>query len=337
MSALAAVAVGLAAAADAVVAEPPTRLHPVAWFGRVASAVDREWSRPRFVGSLAAVGLPLVAAGTTAAVVVGLARIGAAVGGSELGRAAGTVAAAATLFVTTSRTMLLTEAAAVVDASDSDPAAARERVPSLVGRDPESLSPAELRSAAVESAAENLADGLVAPLVGFVVGVAAVSGVSAVTVGKVGFSSTAGAAFPTTAPLAVGAGLAAWVKAVNTLDSMLGYRSKPAGWAPARLDDAAMWLPARLSAVLVAVAAADAGALRRGAALADRPPSPNSGWPMATLAAALPTRLRKPGGYDLAAADSLPTPATARCGVAVVGRAGWLAVVAAAVVAGVVP
>jgi adenosylcobinamide-phosphate synthase len=138
----------------------------------------------------------------------------------------------------------------------SDLARAREAAPALVGRDLGALSPGELRSAAVESAAENLADGLVAPLLAFVLGAQ--------------FS------------LAAGAAAATCVKAVNTLDSMLGYRSKPVGRTSARLDDAVMWLPARASAVLLAVAGRDPGALVRARTWRRAPASPNSGWPMAT-------------------------------------------------------
>jgi adenosylcobinamide-phosphate synthase len=103
------------------------------------------------------------------------------------------------------------------------------------GRNASGLSAGEVRSAAVESAAENLADGLVAPL----------------------------GAFAVLAPasIALATGAAAWVKAVNTLDSMLGYPSKPHGTASARLDDLVMWVPARASAIIIALAA------RRPAAL----------------------------------------------------------------------
>jgi adenosylcobinamide-phosphate synthase len=211
------------------------------------------------------------------------------------------------LFVTTSRRMLLDEAAAVVEASATDPATARDRLPALVGRDTASLSPAEMRSAAVESAAENLSDGLVAPLAVFAAG--------------------------SLVSLPVAAGAAAFVKAVNTGDSMLGYRSKPVGWASARLDDLVMAVPARLSAGLLAVAALNPRSLRRAAAWARVPASPNAGWPMATLAAALDRRLTKPGQYTLNASAALPDATSASTGVRVVGRAGLLAAGLAGVVA----
>ncbi|WP_255150240.1 adenosylcobinamide-phosphate synthase CbiB [Halorarius halobius] len=297
MSALAAGAVLLALALDALVGEPPTRLHPVAWFGRVVAPLDREWSRPRLVGTLA---VPLaLAAGAAVGGLVGVAL--------RHSFAAAAVVAGLALFATTSLRMLLAEARGVVAASEADPAAARDRLPALVGRDPSALSPAEIRSAAVESAAENLADGLVAPLLAFAVG--------------------------SLVSLPVAAGAAVAVKAVNTCDSMLGYRSKPVGWASARLDDVVMVVPARVTAVLLAVAALAPGALRRASDWATAPPSPNSGWPMATLAATIDRRLSKPGAYTLNAEAPFPDVEAAERGVAVVARAGLLAYLLAGVVA----
>jgi len=120
---------------------------------------------------------------------------------------------------------------------------------------------------------------------------------------------------------------------VNTLDSMLGYREKRVGTPSARLDDAVMWLPARLSALLLAATTLLPGAVVRARSHAAAPPSPNSGWPMATLAAVLGVRLQKPGVYDLPLGDAFPTVAESRRGVRAVGTAGLLA---AALAAGVV-
>lgn len=297
MTLLAAGSIALAAIGDRLVAEPPLALHPVAWLGRALGPLDRSWRRPRLAGAVTALLVPVAAAGAVVAVTALAARAGPLVGA---------VVAGLVCFVSTSRRMLLDEARAVVAASETDLAAARTRLRSLAGRDPAGLSAAEIRSAAVESAAENLSDGLVAPLAGFAL------------------------LAPLSLPAAAGA--AAWVKAVNTLDSTFGYRSVPMGWASARLDDIVMWVPARVSAGLLAVAAGRPGALRRARSLARRPASPNAGWPMATLAVALCVRLRKPGAYDLCrspdcrtTSDDLPTRADAARGVAVVSRAGWLA------------
>jgi adenosylcobinamide-phosphate synthase len=292
-------AVVVAATLEALLAEPPARLHPVAWFGRAVAPLDREWTGPRAVGVGVALVLPLVAA----VVVAGIVRTAGAVQPLAAGMLAGLV-----LFSTTSLRMLLEEARRVNDLAGSDLAGARSALRSLAGRDAADLSAGEVRSAAVESAAENLADGLVAPLLAFAV------------------------LAPVSLPLAAGA--AAWVKAVNTLDSMLGYRSKPVGWASARLDDLVMWVPARLSAVLLATVAGEPEALGRARAWADAPPSPNSGWPMATLAALLSVRLEKPGVYVLNPDGSLPAGEAVERGVGLVRRAGLLAYAAAGVVAG---
>ncbi|MFB6353968.1 MAG: adenosylcobinamide-phosphate synthase CbiB [Halobacteriales archaeon] len=297
MPPVSAAAVALAFVLDAAVGEVPEPVHPVAWYGSALARLDRPWARPRLVGGLAAVGLPLaagaVAAGVTAA-------------GSRLHPWVGAVVAGAVLFSTTSRRMLLDVARDVVDLSERALPAARDRLSALAGREAAELPAGEVRSAAVESAAENLADGLVAPLAAFAV-------------------------FAWSLPLAAGA--AAVVKAVNTGDSMLGYRSKPVGWAFARLDDAVMWLPARLTALVIAAAALDPRAFWRASRWARTPSSPNAGWPMATLAAALDVRLEKPDAYALNPGAPLPTAADARRGVAIVGHGGLIAFAAAVVVA----
>ncbi|KAB1197184.1 MULTISPECIES: CobD/CbiB family cobalamin biosynthesis protein [Haloferax] len=284
------VAVAIAAVLDRVFAEPPARVHPVALFGRAIGPFDREWSHPVAVGTLVAVALPVLAAGIVA---------GATWSASLVSPWVGVGVAALALFSTTSLQMLVDTTATVVSATATDVETARVELRALAGRDPSSLSAGEIRSAAVESAAENLADGLVAPLLAFAL------------------------LAPVSLPL--GAGAAAWVKAVNTLDSMLGYHHKPVGTVPARLDDAVMWLPARLSALLLAIAAGSPGVLTRVGTLARRPASPNSGWPMATLATLLGTRLEKPGHYLLAAGPDFPDTVVATRGVRLVSRAGLTA------------
>lgn len=298
-AAVAAGAVILARFADGLMGELPTRFHPVAWFGSLVAPFDREWPAARFVGLIAAVLLPLVAAGAVGAVVYA---------GSLASPLLTGVLAGAALFVTTSLERLLSEASAMVKLSRADLDAARERLRSLAGRDASELSAAELRSAAVESAGENLADGLYAPLLAFSIGA--------------------------TVSLPLAAAFAAWVKAVNTMDSMLGYRSKPVGWAAARLDDAVMFLPARLTALAIALSAKQPGALASARPYARVPSSPNSGWPMATLAAVLGCRLHKPGVYDLFPGRPLPDAEVAGLGVVVVRRAGVVGFLLTAIFSG---
>ncbi|PAU85384.1 CobD/CbiB family cobalamin biosynthesis protein [Halorubrum salipaludis] len=314
-------ALAIAVALDLALAEPPTQLHPVALFGSVVGRFDRTWSHPRLVGLAVAVGLPLAAAavaGVTVAAAGGL----PAAGGFPVSPV---LVAGALLFASVSLRMLLETTAEVVELTETDPDAARESLRALAGRDATDLSPADLRSAAVESAAENLADGFVAPLGGFALG-AAVGLAAGAMAGSAAPVAPSGSALP----LAAGTAGAVWVKAVNTLDSMLGYRSKPVGWASARLDDAIMFLPARATAGCLALAAGSLDALRRGTSWAEEPSSPNSGWPMATAAAALDARLEKPGHYVLNPDASPPSVADAERAVRLVGVAGAVAVALAA-------
>lgn len=274
---------------DVVFGELPERLHPVAWYGRVIEVLDRSWPYPRLVGAIIATVMPGLAAGISAIVVLGAVRINPTVG---------VLVAGGLLFAVTSLRRLISTAVDVIQLSETDLQAARDLLPALVGRDPASLSAGEIRSAAVESVAENLADGLVGPLMAF---------------GLLAWRSL---------PLAIA--LAVWVKAVNTGDSMLGYETKPIGWASAKLDDLVMWLPARTTALLLALTARDPLAVRRAHKWAVNPPSPNAGWPMATLAEILGVRLVKPGVYILGAGD-LPTTGIAHRGVRITGLAGGLA------------
>ena len=151
--------------------------------------------------------------------------------------------------------------------------AGRRAVARIVGRDPDSLDEAGVARAAVESLAENFSDGLVAPVFWYLL-----------------------LGLP---------GLAAY-KAVNTLDSMIGHRSDryiDFGRAAARLDDAANLIPARMTGLLLAVAALFMPGMQAGGALAamrrdaGKHRSPNAGWPEAAMAGALGVRLAGPRRY----------------------------------------
>lgn len=298
MTALAAGAIGLVLLLDLGFGELPERVHPVVWLGAVIDRLERDWTRPAAVGVLVAILLPIGA---------GLIAAGVVAGSLTVRRLPGLVVAGGILFTTVSLRTLVATGSEVVRTTATDPTAAADEAKALVGRDTTMLGPGALRSAAVESVAENLADGLVAPLLAFALG-------SLLSL-----------------PLAVGA--AVWVKAVNTLDSMLGYRTHRMGWASARLDDVVNWIPARLSAALIALAAGRPGALVRARDWASAPTSPNSGWPMAALAAVLDTTLVKPGAYALNPGRGLPSEERALAGVRLVRLAGLLAFGLAGVVA----
>ncbi len=153
------------------------------------------------------------------------------------------------------------DVAGALDAGDLD--RARELLPALAGRDPENLDEKDIARAVVESVAENTVDAIVAP---------ALWGAFAGAPGALGY------------------------RAVNTLDAMVGHHSaryERYGWASARLDDVAGWVPARVTAALVmAVRPRTAPAVCR-IARRDAPahPSPNAGVAEAAFAAALGLRL----------------------------------------------
>ena len=298
MPAWASLAVLLALVLEWTLREPPERLHPVSLFGRLVTPFDREWRYESASGLLVALSLPALAGGV-AYIAVAL--------GATLHAAFGTLVAGLVLFSASSLRMLTDAANTVIEESASEPETAREALVALVGRDRRELSPGEMRSAAVESSAENLADGLVAPLLAF------------------------GLAANVSLPFAAAA--ATWVKAVNTLDSMLGYPEKSHGTASARLDDLVMFVPARLAAALIAVTARSPDPLLTARRWADEPASPNSGWPMGTLAGALTVRLEKPGAYTLNPVADLPSVEDARGGVRLVTVAGLLTYLLAGVLA----
>jgi adenosylcobinamide-phosphate synthase len=186
--------------------------------------------------------------------------------GAGVGVAAGAVvrSTAAATYVSSSGRMLGDAALDVRDALVRDDLDhARELLPMLVGRDPSSLDADDIARAVVESVAENTVDAVVAPALWGAIG---------------------------GAPGALGH------RAVNTLDSMVGHRSdryERFGWASARLDDVAAWIPARATAALVAAARpARAGEVWR-IVRRDAPahPSPNAGVAESAFAAALELRL----------------------------------------------
>jgi adenosylcobinamide-phosphate synthase len=269
----------LAVALDLVVGDPPNRWHPVAWIGRLV-ALGRRLA-PRSPDDLAIHGtfLVLIVAGASAG--------GALVAHALLASLPGIAAPLAQAWLLKCSLSLrgLFGAVEVVRGHlvAADLEGARRAVAwHLVSRETADLDRGAVASAAVESLAENLTDGFVAPVCFYVAG-ALVGG--------------------------VGAGLAlAWAyRAVNTADAMIGYRRDELeylGRATARADDLFNYLPARLAAwALVAgawlarqSAAGAAHALWRDGGLTE---SPNAGQTMAAMAGALGVSLEKAGHYRL--------------------------------------
>lgn len=252
-------AIGLALgfAADRILGDP-TRLHPVAGFGRLAAGLEqRMWADDRAIG-LAYTSILVGGTGGTGLLAERLTRhhpvartlltaatTWAVIGGRSLGREAQHVHAHL--------------------AADDLPAA-RLQLTHLVGRDPSQLDAGEISRATIESVAENTSDAVVAPLV-------------AGAVGGIG-------------------GLVAYRAAntLDAMVGHRSQRHERFGWASARLDDALNLAPARLSALLAALLAPVTGGRRRSAFEAwtrdaRRHPSPNAGPVEASFAGALDVQL----------------------------------------------
>lgn len=261
----------LALAVDLAFGDPPNRYHPVAWIGRFLSA-GRRWlcrgSPAALLFGGAAVTLAVAAlAGTVGALLSVLAaRIGPA----------GPLLEALVLTCTLSIRDLVGAARSVATCLGRDDlAAARHAVGyHLVSRTTAELDEAQVASATIESVAENLTDGLVAPVCFFLVG---------------------------------GLAGAAAYRVINTADAMLGYREGPLeyfGKSAARLDDLANLIPARIAGLSLVVGAALVGERAHQALTIvrrdrRRTASPNAGWTMATMAGALGVTLEKPTVYRL--------------------------------------
>ncbi|KQT46221.1 hypothetical protein ASG43_11290 [Aureimonas sp. Leaf454] len=256
---------------DRLVGDPPwlwRRVpHPVVVFGRAIAWVDRRFNRDalsfaarRRNGVVSILSLLAV----TLAVGVGLHAILSGLG------MAGLALEALVAAVFLAHKSLADHVEAVARALRQEGlAGGRRAVSMIVGRDPDGLDEAGVCRAAIESLAENASDGLVAPFLAYLV-----------------------LGLP---------GLLAY-KLLNTADSMIGHRSErhlAFGWAAARLDDLANLVPARLTALLFALASgpAFARALRAAWRDAGTHRSPNAGWPEAAVAGALGLALGGPRRY----------------------------------------
>jgi adenosylcobinamide-phosphate synthase len=156
---------------------------------------------------------------------------------------------------------------AVGDALRLSLADGRRRVARIVGRDTSALDEAGVARAAIESAAENLGDGVVAPALAFLV-----FGLPGLMIYKI----------------------------TNTADSMIGHRTprhEQFGWAAARFDDLLNWIPARVTAALILLTH---GRFDPAPVLRDGPlhRSPNAGWPEAAMAVVLNVALSGPRSYN---------------------------------------
>ena len=244
--------------------------HPVALIGRGTAALDRLFNAP---------GLPPGALRGRGALTVAIVVGAAASAGLLLALLFARVSflwpaeAVAVSILLAGRSLYghVREVAAALEGRGL--AAGREAVSHIVGRDPASLDAHGVARAAVESLAENFSDGLIAPAFWYLL------------LGLPGMLA---------------------YKAVNTLDSMIGHRSPRHlhfGMVAARLDDVANLVPARLSGLLISLAAVFMKGASAGKAFssmlrdAGRHRSPNAGWPEAAMAGALNLKLAGPRTY----------------------------------------
>ena len=252
-------------ALDLILGDPQWFPHPVRLMGKLISGLEgglrKVGSSPswlRFAAVLLAA-IPCGGAYLGAALLIQLT--------TGLSWMAGMICSVLLAYTTLATRDLQVETQKVLRALEAgDLAQARRELSFLVGRDTAHLEEPEILRALVETVAENISDGVIAPL------------------------------------FYLGLGGPAWAmtyKAINTLDSMVGYKNEKfrhMGWASARLDDAANFLPARLSGFIVVLSSLILGRPWRDSLrilLRDhaRHPSPNSAWPEAAMAGALGVQL----------------------------------------------
>ena len=262
------VVIPMAVILDLVFADPPNWPHPVRWMGSAIEWLEppiRKWiPNPQLGGSVFALALIAV----TFATAFGLVQLA-----YRYSPLAGIGIEIVMIYTAISIQSLRKAAMAVYAALGAGSlSAARNRLSRIVGRDTRDLDKLDVIRATVETVAENLVDGVISPLF----------------YGAIG-----------------GAPLAMAYKMVNTLDSMVGYKNQAYrhfGKAAARIDDAANFIPARISILLIAISAqailrngltAFNTALREG----HLHTSPNAGRPEAAFAGALKIRLGGPSHY----------------------------------------
>ncbi len=241
--------------------------HPVGLFAWLINALEQRWNSPirseavRRVAGVALVALLIGLVGGAAWLIEAAVR-------AVLGRWAWLLLALLAVPGLAQRSLYDHVVPVARALTAGDLLAARTAVSRIVGRDTATLDKSGVSRAAIESLAESFCDGVAAPLFWLLI------------VGLPGI----------------------WVyKALNTADSLIGHREprwRAFGWAAARADDVANWVPARLAGLVLCLAAGWGRALPTMLRDAHRHASPNAGWPEAAMAGALGLRLAGPMVYD---------------------------------------
>ena len=248
---------------DLLLGDPCRLPHPVVLFGRMISRCEHRFNRREY--NRRAAGALVVA---VLVAVVFVSAWGLTALADLLSPVAGIAVRSVLVFYCLAGTTLVREVRSVFTALDRSLDDGRHQVARIVGRDTSELTAQEVRTAALETLAENLSDGVVAPLFWYLL------------LGVPGMMA---------------------YKMINTLDSMVGYRTEryaDFGCFAARLDDIANWLPARLTAFLMVLSCGARPSHFRFVARYGRcHASPNSGWPEAALAGALDCRFGGPHNY----------------------------------------
>lgn len=256
--------------ADLLFGDPEHMPHPIAGFGRLIAFGERKLNKGSHLiikGGILTISLIIIVFVLIYTISFCLCKI------AQIGDIINIIFQSYIVFTCLAATSLIREVRAVFHALDKSLDEGRRQVARIVGRDTTHLTAQEVRTAALETLAENLSDGVIAPLFWFAL---------------------------------LGApGMMAY-KMINTLDSMIGYQTNRYlffGRIAARIDDVANYVPARLTALLIILAAWLMGkgslasmfrfTLRYGNCHA----SPNSGWPEAALASVINCRFGGPHHY----------------------------------------
>ena len=257
---------------DLLLGDPQWMPHPVVWFGKMISFGEKHLNKGKqrkLKGAL----LSLFFVTFVFVVTWALLYMASLLAGNfdfslfTLHLSLSTLLSSLIIFFCLAGTTLIREVRQTFLAVDRSLEEGRKQVARIVGRDTSQLSAQEIRTAALETLAENLSDGVIAPLFWLAIG---------------------------------GAPVMLAYKMVNTLDSMIGYKTdryKDFGCFAARLDDVANYLPARLTAFLMVLASGRFTLLKFVAKYGPRHASPNSGYPEAALAGILGCRFGGPHTY----------------------------------------